>query len=59
LKKQLRFVRFAYQIVVDGSTIICVETEEDAVKYAQQKLRGAPYRILPVPLFSYQEEGKR
>lgn len=50
---------FIYQIVIDGTTAICMTEEGDAKKFVDEKMKGAPFIILPVPIFSYRKEGAK
>lgn len=53
MTKKLNFVKFIYQITVEGSTIICIDDEDEARKYVTDKMKGAHFAVLPVPVFSY------
>lgn len=56
MTKILKHIGFAHQVVMEGSTIICMVEEDEAAEYCQEKFKGASYVILPVPLFKYVEE---
>ena len=52
-KTQLKFEKFFYQIVIEGSTIICIADEDGARKYVEEKMKGVHFAVLPVPVFSF------
>jgi len=50
---QLKFLRFDYQVLVDGSLVIVLDSYEKAKRLLEEHYKQAGGIILPVPVFAY------
>jgi len=52
---ELKFLRFVYQVLVEGSLVIVLNDFEMAKRFATENYTAAT--ILPVPIFEYKAPG--
>jgi hypothetical protein len=49
--KELEFVGFAQQIIVDGAMMYIIDDEIGAKKFAESKFKGRDVILHPIPIF--------
>ena len=54
---ELKFIRFVYQVLVEGSLVIVLDNFDTAKQFATENYTSAT--ILPVPVFEYKAPDNR